>query len=992
MAFEKSLSLFSLLFCFLMLSCRSTTENSVEAEALLGWKASLLNQAPLNSWSLHNATSKSPCNWRGITCNHEGSVTQINLTAVGLQGKLYNFKFSSFPKLANLDLSNNALFRTIPSAIGNLTNLVTLYLYNNNLSGSIPKEIGYLKHIVELDMSDNILTGSIPSTIGNLTNLVTLYLHINNLSGSIPSTIRNLTNLVTLNLYNNKLSGSIPKEIGYLKHIVELDMSDNILTGSIPSTIGNLTNHVTLYLYNNNLSGPIPEEIGYLKNMANMAMSNNILTGSIPSTIGNLTNLVTLNLYNNKLSGSIPSAIGNLTNLVTLYLHSNKLSGPIPKEIGNLKNMADLKNQLSGPIPKSWSNCTYLTSVYIQGNQLSGNMSEDFGVCPNLTYINLSHNCLSGELSPTWAKCKSLTSLKFSGNLIAGKIPPEFGQLIQLALFDLSSNLLVGEIPKELGSLTALYNMSLNGNQLSGRIPSEMGKLSNLEILDLSANKLSGSIPEQLEDCSKFHSLNLSRNHLNGSIPFQIGNLAELQIMLDLSFNMFTGEISPQLQKLHMLEILNFSHNKLSGSIPSSLENMLSLTSIDLSYNNLVGSLPNSKAFQQGTFLGNKGLCGKAQGLQPCNSKPINNGEPKKGHNVIILIILPLLSALFLLLLVFGISSFFWFRTRNAEGQRNERNKDLFSIWNWDGCISYEDIIDATEDFDDRYCIGEGGYGRVYKAYLPTGQTVAVKQLHKLEDGEQIDQRSFRNEVRALTEIRHRNVVKLYGFCSHRRCMFLIYEYIERGNLANILSSDEGVMELDWVKRVNIIKAVAHSLSYMHHDCDPPIVHRDISSKNVLLDSEFEAHVSDFGTARILMPDSSNWTEFAGTRGYVAPELAYTMRVTEKCDVYSFGVLALEVIMGRHPGDIISSLLTSSSEVGQNLRVKDVLDPRLPNPEDQVGNEVFLAVSMALACINANPQTRPPMQHISGKFSARTPSFPKPFHTIEMSQLMEFQV
>ncbi|XP_077250845.1 uncharacterized protein LOC143890157 [Tasmannia lanceolata] len=923
MALEKSLSLFSLLFCFLMLSCHSTTAISVEAEALLGWKASLLNQAPLNSWSLHNATNKSPCNWRGIACNHEGSVTQINLTAVGLQGKLYNFKFSSFPKLANLDLSNNALFGTIPSAIGNLTNLVTLYLYRNNLSGPIPEEIGNLKNMAHMEMSHNILTGSIPSTIGNLTNLTYLYLG------------------------NNNLSAPIPKEIEDLKNMVELGMYSNILTGTIPSTLGNLSNLVTLYLYNNKLSGPIPKEIGNLKNMANLRISYNILTGPIPSSLGDLKRLANISLSD---------------------------------------------NQLSGHIPKSWRNCTSLTRFFLQGNQLTGNMSEIFGVCPNLTYINLSHNRLSGELSPSWGKCKSLTSLKFSGNLIAGNIPPEFGQLIQLALFDLSSNLLVGEIPKELGDLTTLYKMSLNGNQLSGRIPSEMGKLSNLEILDLSANKLTGSIQEQLEDCSKLHSLNLSRNHLNGSIPFQIGNLAELQIMLDLSFNMLTGEISPQLQKLHMLEILNLSHNKLSGSIPSSLENMLSLTSIDLSYNNLVGSLPNNKAFQQGTFVGNKGLCGKAQGLQPCNSTPINNGEPKKRHNVIILIILPLLSALFLVLLVFGISSLFCLRTRNAEGQRNERNKDLFSIWNWDGCISYEDIIDATEDFADRYCIGEGGYGRVYKAYLPTGQTVAVKKLHKLEDGEQIDQRSFRNEVRALTEIRHRNVVKLYGFCSHRRCMFLIYEYIERGNLANILSSDEGAMELDWVKRVNIIKAVAHSLSYMHHDCDPPIVHRDISSKNVLLDSEFEAHVSDFGTARILMPDSSNWTELAGTRGYVAPELAYTMRVTEKCDVYSFGVLALEVIMGRHPGDIISSLLTSSSEVGQTLRLQDVLDPRLPNPEDQVGNEVFLAVSMALVCVNANPQTRPPMQHISGKFSARTPSFPKPFHTIEMSQLMEFQV
>ncbi|XP_077252018.1 putative leucine-rich repeat receptor-like protein kinase At1g35710 [Tasmannia lanceolata] len=222
-------------------------------------------------------------------------------------------------------------------------------------------------------------------------------------------------------------------------------------------------------------------------------------------------------------------------------------------------------------------------------------------------------------------------------------------------------------------------------------------------------------------------------------------------------------------------------------------------------------------------------------------------------------------------------------------------------------------IIDAIEDFDEKHCIGEGGYGRVYKAALPTGQVVAVKKPHKLEDSEHIDQRSFINEVRALTEIRHRNIVKLYGFCSHPRCMFLVYENMERGNLANILSSEEGAMELH-----NIIKVVAHSLSYMHHDCIQPILHRDISSKNILLDSEFEAHVSD----------SSNWTELTGTYGYVAPgvtKLAYTVRLTEKCDVYSFGVLALEVIMGRHPGDIISSL-SSSSEGSQHLRLKDVLD------------------------------------------------------------------
>ncbi|XP_077251995.1 MDIS1-interacting receptor like kinase 2-like [Tasmannia lanceolata] len=188
---------------------------------------------------------------------------------------------------------------------------------------------------------------------------------------------------------------------------------------------------------------------------------------------------------------------------------------------------------------------------------------------------------------------------------------------------------------------------------------------------------------------------------------------------------------------------------------------------------------------------------------------------------------------------VLGIFTIFGRGRRNAKEERNERNEDLIFIWNWDGCISHEDIIDATEDFDDKYCIGEGGYRRVHRATLPIGQVVAIKKLHKLEDGEQIDQRSFINEM---------YVSGLWK------------------------GSEKGAMELDWVKRVNNIKAVALSLSYMHHDCVLPIVHRDVSSKNVLLDSEFEAHVSHFGTARLLKPDSSNWTELAGTWGYVAAD------------------------------------------------------------------------------------------------------------------------
>ena len=183
----------------------------------------------------------------------------------------------------------------------------------------------------------------------------------------------------------------------------------------------------------------------------------------------------------------------------------------------------------------------------------------------------------------------------------------------------------------------------------------------------------------------------------------------------------------------------------------------------------------------------------------------------------------------------------------------------------------YKEIIKVIVGFDAKFCIGKGGCGTVYKAKLTSGHIVAVKKLQSLCDGEIAQQKDFLNEIRALTEIRHRNIVKLHGFCSHSQFSILIYKYLERGSLATILSDDGGARELEWNKRVNIIKGVAHALSYMHHDCSPPIVHRDISSKNVLLDSKYEAHVSDFGIAKLLNQDSSNWTSFAGTYGYVAP-------------------------------------------------------------------------------------------------------------------------
>lgn len=191
--------------------------------------------------------------------------------------------------------------------------------------------------------------------------------------------------------------------------------------------------------------------------------------------------------------------------------------------------------------------------------------------------------------------------------------------------------------------------------------------------------------------------------------------------------------------------------------------------------------------------------------------------------------------------------------------------------------LDYQDIVKATENFNSKYLTGRGGFGNVYKAELPTGQVVAVKKLHQTDETSlspsPAQQSSFDNEVKALMEIRHRNVVKLYGFCSNRNAKVLVYKYMEKGSLGDVLRSDEEAARFCWSKRLSAVRGMAHALAYMHHDCAPPIVHRDVSSGNVLLDSEYEVGISDFGTARLLNPDSSvnSTSVVAGTYGYVAP-------------------------------------------------------------------------------------------------------------------------
>ncbi|KAF3647211.1 putative leucine-rich repeat receptor-like protein kinase-like [Capsicum annuum] len=900
---------FSTLLYFFTVSFASIEE----ATALLKWKATFHNQnnSLLDSWTLITDACR---DWYGIIC-FNGRINRLNIANVGVTGTLYDFPFSSLPFLEYVDLSMNQLSGTIPPELGKMKSLEILTLGSNNLSGPIPITLCDLTKLEILNLYSNQLCGPIPSELGNLKNLTGLALSDNQLNGSIPITLGDLIRLKVLNLYSNQLSGPVPSELGNLENLTDLALSDNQLSGSIPIAVGDLTKLKRLYLHSNQFSGPIPGELGNLKNLTGITLSYN------------------------QLSGSIPITLGDLTKLKRLYLSSNQLSGPIPSELGNSKNLTDMDlsaNQLTGSIPISLAQLTELKKLYLSSNQLSGPIPSDLG------------------------KCKNLIDLRLGRNNISGSIPPEIGNVQRLQGLFLSSNHLIGQIPKEFGKLTSLVKLTIQNNSISGNIPEELRSLTKLETLDLSNNRLNGSIPTCIGDFMHLFQLNLSNNKFGQKIPKEIGRITHL-IVLDLSHNLLDGEIPVQLTSLLDLSNLNLSHNGLSGRIPEKFESLTSLQDVVLSYNELEGPIPNNKAFINASLEGNKGLCGNLTGFQPCE-KPSSHTIEKR-RKLILIILLPVMGALVLLCVLFGV--LFMFDKRRPKDVERRNDDGCLSISMLDGKALYRDILNATEEFDATFCIGQGGHGSVYKVNLPSLGTIAVKRLHS--SVENTNPKSFMNEIRALTGIKHRNIVNLYGYCSHAQHSFLVYEYAERGSLSSILTNETESKKLDWLKRVNIIKGVAFALSYMHQDCSPLIVHRDISSSNVLLDSKYEARVSDFGIAKLLKPDSSNCTALAGTYGYVAPELAYTLKVTPMCDVYSFGVLAMEIIKGKHLGEYITVLANSSTI--DHVQFSDLLDERLPYPEDELKEVLVFIIKLASSCLVETPKSRPTMQFISHKLS-----------------------
>ncbi|TYI62695.1 hypothetical protein E1A91_D10G265100v1 [Gossypium mustelinum] len=628
----------------------------------------------------------------------------------------------------------------------------------------------------------------------------------------------------------------------------------------------------------------------------------------------------------------------------------NNILGKIPDEIGNLINLEVLdlaKNQLLGPIPFDIGRLWKLNIFYAHSNYLFGTIPHSIGNLTELTELVLYFNNLQGSIPLGLGNCKNLILLDLSHNNLSGPIPPEILGLSSLSIL-----------------------LSLSSNSLTGKLPVEVEKLKNLGQLDVSHNRLSGLLPNNLGSC-----VSLVELYLEG--------------------NLFEGPIPPYLSSLRGLEAFDASNNNLSGGIPEFLVRFGTLKYLNLSFNNFEGVVPSEGVFKNTSAIfveGNNKLCGGIPELHlsRCNSKASSKTSLKLKITIIVVI-----SGV---TLVFSILLIIWFRKKKEKKPTTTHAENSLLQ------LSYQSILRATDGFSPQNLVGLGSFGSVYKGILEAnGAVIAVKVLNLLNHRAS---RSFLVECEALKSIRHRNLVKVLTAISGidyqgNDFKALVYEFMENGSLEDWLHSSVGMNEpetmrnLSFIQRVNVAVDVAHALEYLHHRCETPIIHCDLKPSNILLDEEMVGHISDFGLAKILSGDELNYSAnessslgLRGTIGYAPPEYGMGSELSTNGDVYSYGILLLEMLTGKRPtNERFKEGLSLHNFVKAALpnRVVEIIDPILLQEsvrggtvgditlnENNLGNDKYLQClnsifKIGLTCSAESPSERMDMSDVVTK-------------------------
>ncbi|XP_062096099.1 probable leucine-rich repeat receptor-like serine/threonine-protein kinase At3g14840 isoform X2 [Humulus lupulus] len=906
------------------------------------------------------------------------NMRKVMMRSCNLRGNIPEY-FRNFETLNVLDLSFNKLTGGVQN-LEHLIRLKTLYLTSNLLSGPIPKWI--ISRGATFKLERNILKGPIPRE-WTLTKLESVHISANNLSGPIPAYIGNITTLTYLSLESNLFSGTVPSELGKLVNLTHLNLNANNLTGQFPLALTNLSKLSVLRISSNNFTGSMPEFSGW-KQLQRLEMEASGFKGPIPSSISSLDKLIEIRITDLNGESSNISDLRNMTNIKKVMMRSCNLRGNIPEYFRNFEtlNVLDLSfNKLTGGV-QNLEHLIRLKTLYLTSNLLSGPIPK-WIISRGATFqIDLSYNYFS-EISEL-STCKDSYLNQFrstcgheNNSMLSQCLSPCSKEHYSLHINCGGKQTTIGNIKYEedQGSVhpSIFFKSSTNwGFSNTGDSWDSITKAGDYIANNASVLRMNNS---ELYTTARISPLSLTyyaRCLGNGNYTVKL-HFAEIVIRDNKSYYSLGRRIF-DVYVQGKLELKDFNIEKEAKGVDK--EFIKVVKGVVVSHKTLEIRL-------QWTGKGTRNIRKRGSYGSLISAISINSDfEPPRTNKTKKFIIIGLASFLCLLcmayLCILGWKGYLGTATNNdliwtsTNLKRGDNQPELHFF-------GLDNILMATNKFSITNKLGQGGFGPVYKGQLH-GKEVAVKRLSS--SSSQGDE-EFRNEMILISKLQHRNLVKLIGCCIENEEKLLIYEFMLNKSLDTFIFDDRRRVELDWAIRFNIIDGIARGLVYLHRDSSSRVIHRDLKASNILLDEKMTPKISDFGLARIFEGtlDLANTHRVVGTIGYMSPEYALRGIFSEKSDVFSYGVLLLEIISGKKntsfkEEDQYQGLIAYSWQLWSEGRGIELVDEALGKSYNE--SEALKCIHIGLLCVQDFATDRPSMAQVASMLSNQIFDQPQP--------------
>ncbi|TXG71289.1 hypothetical protein EZV62_006224 [Acer yangbiense] len=880
---------------------------------------------------VYNPFIKCVCTYNNNTLCH---ITRLKVYALDVVGMIPD-ELWTLTFLTNLNLGQNYLTGPLSASIGNLTRMQYFTVGINALSGELPKELGKMTDIRSFGIGSNNFSGPLPSELGNWMKLEQLYIDSSGVSGEIPSTLAKLQNMATMWASDTELTGRIPDFIGNWSKLTSLRFHGNSFDGPIPSSFSKLTALTELKISDLSNGSSTLAFMKDMKSLSFLELRNNNISDSIPSNIGEYRSLKHLDLSFNNLGGEIPESLFNMSSLAILFLGNNKLNSTLPPQKNTILLNIDVSyNNLIGSFP-SWIN-----QPNLQLNVVANNLTIDNSNSSLSSALPFGLNCLQRNFP-----CYRGAGIYYNFSIKAG------GPQIT------SSNGIVYE--RENATLGPASYFVTDTRRWGVSNVGSFAENNNPRYISSSSSQFTNTLDSELFHTARisasslrYYGLGLENGDYNVTLQF-----AEMTILDTTSWQSVGRRVFDiYIQGNRVRKDFNIKNE--AGGVSKSAVQMQFTAQVSENY------------LEIHLFWAGKGTCCiptqrtygpsiSAISATPNFIPSVSNippTSPKKNRTGLIAGIVVGVGLLSLL----SVIAILWIvRRRNRPRDDDEV---LLGIDAKPYTFSHSVLKTATEDFSPTNKLGEGGFGAVYKGKLSDGRAIAVKQLSVAS---QQGKSQFVAEIVAISAVQHRNLVKLYGCCIEGSERLLVYEYLENKSLDQALFGETS-LNFNWSTRYDICLGVARGLAYLHEESRLRIIHRDVKASNILLDYELNPKISDFGLAKLYDDKKTHIsTCVAGTIGYLAPEYAMRGHLTEKTDVFAFGVVALEIVSGRPNSDSSLDeeqmyLLEWAWNLHENNRQVELVDSRLP----EFNEEVKRMIGVALLCTQTMPSLRPPMSHV----------------------------